>query len=123
MTTPINHVSQLAGVIRTQLAGRGTRAGRPAPRASTRPSAGRSDELARLIELRVGQIAQDDPDRGRKAFRIFLEAVLLSELGEHLVNDVHFHQLVDEVQRAMHDDPGLAPVIEQAIGNLLSGAA
>ena len=122
MTTPIHHVGQLAGAIRAQLANRGSQTARPAERSRTPARSSTSgDTLARLIDLRVAQISPNDPNRGRKAFRIFLEAVLLSELGEQLVSDARFHQLVDDVQQAMQGDPDLALMIDQAIASLLAG--
>ena len=76
--------------------------------------------LATLIELRISQINPDDPQRGRKAFRVFLEVVLLSQFGEQMVNDPKFHQLVDDVQAAMEADPVSGPMVGSAIAHLLS---
>ncbi len=73
-----------------------------------------------MIGLRVRQIARDDPQRGRKAFSVFLEAVLLAHFGPHMVTDPQFHRLLDEVQGAMEADPACARLVEDAIGHLLS---
>lgn len=70
--------------------------------------------LRALIAMRVAAIDPDDPDRPRKAFRIFLEAVLLAELGQELANDPAFYGLVDEVQRQMESHPPLLAAIERA---------
>jgi hypothetical protein len=79
--------------------------------------------LAGLIEVRIKQIARDDPQRGRKAFRVFLEAVLLSHFGERMLADPQFYQLLDDVQRAMQADPDCAAMIDSAIAQLLAGDA
>ncbi|MBV7540579.1 hypothetical protein [Acidovorax sp. sic0104] len=64
-----------------------------------------------LIELQVLQrirtIAPDDPQRRRKAFRIFMESVLLNQLGRSLWGDPEFNQLVDKVVQQIEDDPSL----------------
>ncbi len=119
----IGSVSQLVTVIRAQLAG--TAAGAPAkatPGGKSAPANNRyaDENLAALIGLRVKQVARDDPQRGRKAFRIFLEAVLLAHFGEQMVNDPKFHQLLGEVQDAMEGDPACGPLVKTAIAHLLS---
>ncbi|HZV63598.1 MAG TPA: hypothetical protein VFG03_01635 [Telluria sp.] len=117
----ITSVSQLVGVIRSRLAERLSPApGKP--RAAPRPAAARYAEqrLAGLIESRIRAIGRDDPQRGRKAFRVFLEAVLLSQLGEQLVNDPRFFQMVDDVQAALEADPSTQALVAGAIEHLLS---
>lgn len=126
MSSSIQAVNQLVTAIRSQLTGRlppatgkGAALLKPA-----RPSDRYAEEnLSALIELRIGQIGPDDPQRGRKAFRVFLEAVLLSHFGEQLVNDTKFHQLVDEVQGALERDPSSSAMVGSAIDHLLSRQA
>lgn len=76
--------------------------------------------MSRLIAVRIKALDPDDPKRGRKAFRIFLESVLLSELGESLINDPQFYQMVDKIQDAMEGDPRIQAAIEQAVAALLN---
>lgn len=75
--------------------------------------------MSTLIGLRVSAIDRDDPNRGRKAFRIFLEAILVAELGEQLVNEPRFQQLVDQVQGAIDADPQTQAMSQEAITQLL----
>ncbi|WUR12427.1 hypothetical protein E7V67_022405 [[Empedobacter] haloabium] len=118
----IASVGQLVAVIQSQLATRGRAVAGKAPARPARAGGGRkADGLQGLIELRVRQIAPDDPGRGRKAFRIFLESVLLAELGEGLNADPRFHQLVDDVQRTLEADARCAPLVQDAITHLLGG--
>lgn len=115
----IASVGQLVAVIQSQLATRGRVATGKAAARPARASGRTADGLQALIELRVRQIAPDDPGRGRKAFRIFLESVLLAELGEGLNADPRFHQLVDDVQRTLEADARCAPLVQDAITHLL----
>ena len=128
MTSSIGSGAQLVKVIQTQLAARAApdgaaagakaaRDGAPARRAAERYA---RENLGSLIELRVRQIGRDDPHRGRKAFRVFLEAVLLSHFGEGMVGDPRFFQMVDDVQLAMEADAGCRDLVARAIEQLLT---
>jgi len=123
MTSAIASVAQLVRVIQTQLSARAAPAA-GGKKAVAGVAAGRDryaqENLASLIELRVRQIARDDPNRGRKAFRIFLEAVLLSQFGEGLVNDPRFFQMVDDVHLAMEGDAHCSALVARAIEQLLT---
>lgn len=127
MTMPIASIAQLVLVIRGQLSGQ-TPAGissaaggrKTGPRKQVAGDRYAEENLAALIALRVRQIGRDDPGRGRKAFRVFLEAVLASHFGEAVVNDPGFHQMVSDVQQAMEANPECARLIGQAIEQLLA---
>ena len=67
-------------------------------------------------------IEHSDPDRRRKALRVFLESLLLKEWGQQLINDPGFQQLVDGVQVQMEADAALRPLMEQAADRLLGSA-
>lgn len=139
MVDAMGSVAQLVQVIQQQLAagpaagagaagaastGRVSKTGKPATgkAALMRQQAPRyaASRLAELIGLRVRHIDPDDPQRGRKAFRVFLEAVLLSRLGEGLVNDPRFFQLVDDIQLAMEADGPTKALVARAIDQLLA---
>lgn len=127
--TQIDSAVQLAALIRRQVAAlrAPARPGRVAASPdgelakSSRPGAAEAhDDVAGLISRRVRSIDPDDPQRARKAFRVFLESVLLSELGGELINDPGFYQMVDHVQNQMEADPHLAHAIQEAAAVLLS---
>lgn len=121
MMSTIGSVADLVRVIQTQFAQRPGPAGPGPARASRRAKApANPDQLAGLIELRVRQIGRDDPQRRRKAFRLFLETVLLAQFGEGLVNDPQFYLLVDDVHAAMERDDRLQPMVDQAVDHLLA---
>lgn len=123
MSTSITAVTQLVTLIQSQLKGAAPAQARqrvPVARASAPSSDYAASRLGSLIQLRVRQIARDDPQRGRKAFRVFLEAVLLAHFGEALANDPKFYQLLDDIESAMSADPASSVLVEQAIGHLLN---
>ena len=122
MSAAIGTINDLVSVIQSRL---GAQVQAPAAqrRAAARVTGGRrytDRNLATLIETRVQQIGRDDQQRGRKAFRVFLEVVLLTHLGEGLMNDPRFYQLLDDVQHALESDPSSAALVKDAVEQLLS---
>lgn len=116
--TSISSVQQIVATIRSGMGG-------PVPAKTGRKARadGRGQEqtgMGRLITERIKSLDPEDPKRGRKAFRIFLESVLLSELGEGLINDPQFYQMVDKIQDTMERDPRILAAIEQATAALLN---
>jgi hypothetical protein len=89
------------------------RAGKPTTKKAAEPPA-----FTELLK-RVASLAPDDQERERKAFRYFLEAALVSDLGANLVNDPKFHQLVDIVQQRMEAQPELLAASKRAARLLL----
>jgi hypothetical protein len=121
MPDSIGTVSQLVGIIRSQLTAIENSAIKS--RASTRTKdeqSGTTKNLDTLIGQRIKSIDRDDPQRGRKAFRIFLESILLSHFGENLINDPKFYQMVEDIQNAMESDSTVKAQIDMAIAHLLS---
>lgn len=92
------------------------------PAAGAARQDGRSDDLALLAAERIRGIRADDPHKKQKAVRVFLESVLLSELGAALVNDPGFGRMVDHVQQQFQDDPQLSQAADQAAELLLQSA-
>jgi hypothetical protein len=125
MTSAIGSVNDLVRIIQSQFAQRPATAapavgkGKRAVASSTAPAPG---QLEALIELRVRKLDRDDPQRGRKAFRLFLETVLLAQFGDKLMNDPKFYLLVDDVHAALERDPQVQQLIGRAVGHLLDGA-
>ncbi|SEL71551.1 hypothetical protein SAMN05216359_114117 [Roseateles sp. YR242] len=121
--TPINAASAVALFIRQN--GIGRRQGAEAPTPPGKAGVGSSKEggrqaVASLVLRRIKFIEPTDPDRRRKAFRIFIESVLLFELGNELINDPKFYDLVDEVESRMRGEPSLVNSIDHAADLLLA---
>ena len=123
--TSIGNVNQIVAVIRQQLATRATpfdsrlRRGDGAGGAAAKSS---PKDIAALIGQRIKAIDRDDPNRGRKTFRVFLESILLSEFGEDLINDPQFYRVVDDVQHQMETDPSTQGTVSTAIQELVRQA-
>jgi hypothetical protein len=124
----IGSVQQIVATIRAEMAARITPGERLARAAQLRQASQtkvgsleqRQQRMGNLIGQRVKALDPDDPKRGKKAFRIFLESVLLAELGETLINDPDFYQMVDDVQQTMEQDPQIADAIGKAVSILLN---
>jgi hypothetical protein len=124
----IDSVQQIVATIRAQMTARVSAAEPPrTPSAEARPpktpkidgAEQQQQRMSNLIGQRVKALDPDDPKRGRKAFRIFLESVLLAEFGESLINDPAFYQMIDDVQQTMEQDPQISETINKAVASLL----
>ncbi|MCO4855920.1 hypothetical protein MKD49_05415 [Herbaspirillum sp. WGmk3] len=120
--TSVDSINQLAGLIRGQVAA----LRRPASQSRRTPTGARPhakdaqhQDIASLVAKRVNVIDANDPQRERKAFKIFLESVLIAELGDELANDPAFYVMVEQVQRQMESDESLAVSIRKACRILL----
>jgi hypothetical protein len=78
------------------------------------------ERLAASIARRVVAIDRSDPQRRRKAFRAFLESVMLEEWGEELINDPAFHELVAQVHAQMEGRDDLRSMMDEAADQLLA---
>jgi hypothetical protein len=123
--TSISNIQQIVAVIRQQLATRATpleprlRRGEGAAGAAAKSP---PKDIAALIGQRIKAIDRDDPNRGRKTFRVFVESILLSEFGEDLINDSQFYRIVDDVQQQMETDPATQASVATATQELVKQA-
>jgi hypothetical protein len=115
--------SLLGAALRTQRAGATKPAtARTATSARTegaRPASRHAVSAA--MAQRIAAIAPDDPERPRKAVRIYLEAELAREFGAGLLNDPEFPALLDAVQQRMQEDAQTASAVESLANLLLAG--
>ncbi|PHV12863.1 hypothetical protein [Chitinimonas sp. BJB300] len=119
----INQLSNIAALIRSQVGSRGaTTSRRSAITESKQSKTGKREAdstLEQKLITRLGAVLPDDPQRRRKAFLAFIEAVLLDELGDRLVNDPGFYQLAETVGERMLAEPSLSEPIASAIDRML----
>ena len=80
-----------------------------------------SDKAFGVPMNRIQALAKDDPDRKRKALRIYLESLLLQHLGTDLLRDASFVAMVDAVQQQMEQDREIAAAADRLAGILLAG--
>ena len=81
-------------------------------------AAGAGIEWQDQVRHRILALEPDDPQRQRKVLRLFVEASLVREFGPQLANDASFQLVVDDVMRAMEEEPELRESIDAAV-NLL----
>jgi len=121
--TPIDPNQRLAAGLRTQLAGRRERG--PARAGATPRSEAAARRSAHAVSpamaQRIAALAPEDPERPRKAVRIYLEAELAREFGAALLNDPEFPALLDAVQERMQADAETAGAVDALAGLLLAG--
>lgn len=111
----------LTAALRTQLADVRERArARARSAAATAKTDAAMPGAAAAMAQRIAAIGRADPDRRRKAVRIFLETELAREFGAGLLNDPVFPEMLDAVQQQMQDD-GQAAAAVHALGELLLG--
>lgn len=123
--TAIQGASDIAVFIRRQLE---TMRASPAQRVvhagpgerSRKGALTQAEDLPSLVFRRIRLVDPGDPDRRRKVFRVFIESVLLFELGDELINDAKFHELVATVQERMAGDTGLAVAMNEASDRLVA---
>lgn len=77
---------------------------------------------AAVLAQRIAAIAQDDPERRRKAVRVVLEAELAREFGAPLLGDPRCADMLDAIQQQMQRDPESARAVDSLGDWLLSGA-
>jgi hypothetical protein len=118
----IDPATQLAALIRVQVASLRRQPATASGRPKAQTKAAEAGDLAAQVASRIRSLRFDDPQRQRKAFRMFLETVLLSELGQELVGDPQFQKMVDHVQQQMESDPELAKATCEAAALLLRNA-
>jgi hypothetical protein len=119
--TTIEASQRLAALLRAQVpafrdAGASQRKATDAP-STARPPA----DLASVVAQRIDALSKDDPDRKRKAFRIFLESLFLQELGAELMTDPAFPDMVSAVQDQMQGDQELAAAADELSEILIAG--
>ena len=78
------------------------------------------DAPAAVLAQRIAAIAQDDPERRRKAVRIVLEAELAREFGAPLLADARCADMLDAIQQQMQGDPESAQAVDSLGDWLLS---
>lgn len=80
------------------------------------------EDLAVTAARRIRALDLADPDRKQKVMRVFLESVLLSELGVHLASDPAFMRMVDHVQLQLESHADLSRSMNEAAELLIHSA-
>lgn len=123
----INLADQLAAIVRAQLVSLrpghvGSLRAKDRTTARAKSVKATPQDPAALAATRIRAIAPDEPNRPEKALRVFLECVLVSELGDALVSDPAFYRMLDHVQQQLLADVDLRVASMQAAKVLLDSA-
>jgi hypothetical protein len=70
------------------------------------------------LASRLAVLRRNDPQRNHKALRLFIEAVLLDELGGELILSAEFERLVDRSLSAIEKNESLRDTLLQATQEL-----
>lgn len=123
--SPIDPLGPLLAQIRARAAGlgrKGTDAARPGTDAAASAPAGGTTTLLGVVVAEVARLGPELPDRRRRAFRVYLEAVLTCELAIADPKAATYQDLVDRVLASMEGDGRLREAIDRA-GDALLGMA
>jgi hypothetical protein len=125
MTDPISRLSRTLAVLRQ---GGKTRAEKTSARTSGNRAAAtgterqargdKTEDLRADIARRLRAIDRNDPNRSGTAVRIFIERVLLHELGGQLERSPQFHSIVADVQQAMEQNADVRRELQAMVGEL-----
>ena len=126
--TSIQNTSQIAAIIRSQISQlknsqspRITQSKKYEKKTVANEPSESEPDVAEVITLRISQIDKLDPDRVSKAFRIFLESILIAEFGSRLINDPRFFQMIDSIKSQMQGDAELSEMIKSAMESVFNG--
>jgi len=119
MVDPLGPLTHAIATLRSSLAKPGTAAKRSVGEGSALQRQGQAapSHVATLAS-RLAALREDDPQRARKALRLFIEAVLLDEFGSELVLTTEFERLVDRSLSAIESDESLRETLLQATQEL-----
>ena len=115
--TTIDPSSQVALALKSQIAALKER-GRAKGSSPQRASSPHEGAISATLAQRMQAIAPHDPQRRQKAVRLFLQAELVREFGDGLLNDPQFGTMLDVVQDQMAQDEKAAAAVN-ALGDLL----
>ncbi len=76
-------------------------------------------ELRALIAQRLAAVPATDPDVRTTRARVFVEQVLVHELGAAFRDSPQFKQTVKRVQRAMDSDPAMKAELDALLDSLM----
>ena len=65
------------------------------------------EELEKRLLDRIKAVDPNDPDKAKKTSHIFVQTILTWELGEKLLDDPNFHELIERVSDLIQSDTGL----------------
>ena len=74
-------------------------------------------ELEQRLLDRIKVVDPVDPDRDKKTIYIFVQTILIWELGENLLKDPNFHELVEKVSELIHSNTRLRDSLDKYLAS------
>jgi uncharacterized membrane-anchored protein YjiN (DUF445 family) len=111
--TLIDPSHRLSDLLRSQVAALRERGGTARRSSVSAAGAASARDAASIAADRVRALSPDDPQRKETALRVFLESVLLQELGTELANDPSFPEMLQSVQAQMRSDPQISAAADE----------
>ena len=74
-------------------------------------------ELEQRLLDRIKLVDPDDPDRDKKTIYIFVQTILTWELGENLLKDPNFYELVEKVSELIHSNTRLRDSLDKYLAS------
>jgi hypothetical protein len=107
---PISNADRLAILLRQKLLER-SKAGR----------AGRSERREAAPPSGVRALANIEGMDERQLRRTFVQTILADQLGQSLINDPQFQQIVSRVTDTIEDDPDASRLLSRLVADLRAG--
>lgn len=126
-TDSVSRLNQVVLLLRQQLLSRaGKEKAGAAPSTAARARGGRAArsekrDLDKVVSARLDTLRNAGIENTHLLKRAFIEQILISGLGDHLVNEARFQELVDEVLKTLVQDPELGLLLEMVIGAAPAG--
>ena len=124
MVDRLGSLTRSIAILRNSLDKPGPLAGR-SPTTSTAPRQAPEQGVRAVpshvsgLASRLAALRRDDPQRAKRAIRLFVEAVLLDELGDELILSADYQRLVDRTVSALESDESLQRTLIDVADELL----
>ena len=122
-TDSVSRLNQVVQLLRQQLLSRAGKE-RPAGAAQAAASAAQGarasrsskKDLSKVLSARLATLRNAGVSNQHLLKRAFIEQILVSGLGEHLINEARFQEMVDEVLKTLTQDRELGLLLDVVIG-------
>lgn len=121
-TDPVSRLNQVVLLLRQQLLSRAGKEKSGVGQATggrvsdARASRSSRQDLNKVISARMDTLRNAGVQSDHLLKRAFIEQILVSGLGDHLVNEAKFQEMVDEVLKTLTQDQELGLLLEVVIG-------
>lgn len=117
---PINSLSKIMETLRRQASSGSDRLNQKQAQTKENNEVSRASkpnlkQLEQQIATRIIKLDQDDPNKFKKATKIFVESVLAWEFGTELLQDSRFSEIIKKVETTIEQEPKLKKELGELI--------